>query len=73
MLVLNKRIKELRKSKNLTQKQFAEILDVQISSVKKFENGTRRPVLDKLIVIADYFHVSLDYLVGRTENSEVNQ
>jgi len=73
MTVLNERIRKLRISNNLTQKQFAEILEIKSETVIKIENGTRRPGLDKLITLADYFGVSLDYLVGRTDNQEVNK
>jgi transcriptional regulator with XRE-family HTH domain len=72
MKILGERVKELRKSKNLLQKQLAEILGLKSDTVIRLENGTRRPSLDKLIMLADYFDVSLDYLVGRTDKREVN-
>jgi transcriptional regulator with XRE-family HTH domain len=72
MKILGERIKELRKSKNLTQKQLAEILNVKSQTMQMFEYGTRRPKLENLITLADYFDVSLDYLVGRTDKREVN-
>jgi len=73
MSALGGRIKNLRMSKNLTQKQLAEILNSSYETVQKCEQGTRRPGLDNLITLADYFGVSLDYLVGRTDNQEVNK
>ena len=73
MTILGKHIKELRKSRNLMQKQLAEILNVTSETIIRFESGARRPSLDNLIILADYFGVSLDYLVGRTHNPEVNQ
>lgn len=69
MLLINERIKILRTKNNLTQKQLAEILKIQPNSVQRIEYGTARPSLDTLIAIADYFDVSLDYLVGRSSDS----
>jgi len=73
MSSLNERIKELRKSKNHTQKQLAEILNVRSEAIQTFEYGTRRPGLDNIITLADYFGVSVDYLLGRTDNPNINK
>lgn len=62
------RIKCLRTSQNLTQKQLAEILQVSEVSLQRFEYGSARPSLDTLLALADFFNVSLDYLVGRSDN-----
>jgi len=69
---LKERIKKLRTDNKLTQKQLAKILDVDEYSVQRFEYGDRAG-LDSLVKIADYFNVSLDYLVGRTDKPEVNK
>ena len=71
--MLNERIKELRLSHNLTQKQLADILSISILSMQRFEYGTRRPSLDTLILLANYFNVSLDYLVGRSDHPKMNK
>ena len=73
MFILSERIKQLRVDKNLTQKQVAEILEIKEVSFQRFEYEIRRPGLDTLIKLADYFGVSLDYLVGRTDNPKVNK
>lgn len=65
---INERIKTLRLSSNLTQNQVAQVLGVAEVSVQRFEYGTSRPSLDNLIILADYFNVSLDYLVGRSDD-----
>ena len=70
MLKINERIKELRIKNNLTQKKLAEIIKVLDTTLQKFEYGTARPSLDTLLIIANYFDVSLDYLVGRTDNPD---
>lgn len=68
MITISQRIKQLRTRNNLTQNQLADIVDVRSESIQRFEYGTRRPSLDVLINLADYFDVSLDYLVGRSDN-----
>lgn len=67
------RLKQLRETANLTQSDMAEILDVKLQSYQRFEYGSRRPSLDVLIALADYFGVSLDYLVGISDNPKRNQ
>ena len=58
------RIKELRKSRNLTQRAFAERLNITKSTVAAYENGSRLPSYDVLLKIADAFHVTTDTLLG---------
>ena len=65
--------KMIRLSKGLTQKQVADGLNVAKQQYQRYEYGTVEPVASKLIALADYFGVSLDYLVGRTDNPEVNR
>ena len=64
---ISERIKILRAEKNITQKHLAEIVGVSEVSLQRFEYGAARPSLDTLIALADYFDVSLDYLVGRSD------
>ena len=61
-------LKSLRQSKNLTQKQLATEINVSERGIQNYETGIRKPTYDILIALADYFDVSLDYLVGRTDN-----
>lgn len=61
----NKRFKQLRQEKNLTQKQMAQILFISENQCQRYEYGTTLPTVIGLIEIADYFQVSLDYLTGR--------
>lgn len=62
------RIIELRKSHNLTQKQLAFKVNLSERGIQNYETGTRVPTLEIAIALADYFDVSLDYLVGRSDN-----
>ena len=66
-IVFEKRLKKLREEKKLTQKDIAKYLGVSDRSVGYYENGQRMPPLDILEKIADYFDVSVDYLLGRTD------
>lgn len=63
-------LKQLRQLKNITQKQLANAIGASESGVQNYELGTRKPNYDMLIALADYFDVSLDYLVGRSDNPE---
>ena len=67
-MILNERLKDLRLKKKATQQNVADALGVTVGNVQKFEYGTARPKLDNVIKIAEYFDVSIDYLVGRSNN-----
>lgn len=64
--MLNIRIKELRLSHGLTQVEFAKRLSVSKQAVSNWENNNIQPSIDVLIKIADFFGVSTDYLLGRS-------
>ncbi len=66
--MLQKNLPELRKKKGLSQEGFAEIFHVTRQSVQKWESGETQPTIDRLLEIADYFHVSVDALLGRQKN-----
>lgn len=59
------RIRELRQDNNLTQSKMAEYLHIKQGTYSDYERGIINVPIDMLIKIADYYHVSLDYLVGR--------
>lgn len=62
------RLKELRESKNLTQAKLAEILGVGRTTITMYEKGAIVPPADILQKLANYFDVSVDYLLGREES-----
>ena len=64
------RVRELRDERGLTQKEAAEGLGIGYRAYQCYEYNQRRPDLYGLIAIADFFDVSLDYLVGRSEVRE---
>lgn len=65
-----KRLKQLRHDKNVTQAELGKILNVTNVGVAKWESDDRFPDKDTLIGIADYFDVSLDYLLGRVDEPQ---
>lgn len=58
-------IKQLRKENNLTQEDIAEILSIKREVYRRYEAGQREIPLSLLIQLADYYKVTLDYMVGR--------
>ena len=65
--MLNIRIKELRISHGLTQVELAKALSVSKQAVSNWENNNIQPSIDMLMKISDYFGVSTDYLLGRSD------
>lgn len=66
------RLKELRKQRNISQLKLAMDLGLNQNSISCYENGEREADYATLIAFADYFNVSVDYLLCRTENPEMN-
>ena len=66
------KIKDLREDKDLTQKQIAKVLMCDQSLYSKYERGEREIPLRLLIILAEYYNVSLDYIVGRTNKKYIN-
>ena len=61
-----KNLRALRLSKALSQQKLADIIMVSQQSINKYENHNVEPDISTMIKIADFFNVSIDYLVGRT-------
>ena len=70
MTVFGQRIKELRESKSLTQDALAKRVKMSVPAYQLYEHGKGFPTVKRLIEIADFFNVSLDYLVGRSDVKE---
>ncbi|MGE7841397.1 helix-turn-helix domain-containing protein [Lysinibacillus sp. NPDC093712] len=66
--MLGVRLKYLRKSDNKTQQDIADILGITRPAYTAYEQGKRNPDYEILEKIADYYNVSIDYLLGRTDN-----
>lgn len=66
------RLRELRRARHITQLKLAIDLNMSQNTISRYERGKRAPGIAELILIADYFHVSIDYLLERTDRPEMN-
>ena len=69
MKIFGERLKKLRMSRHLTQDELGEIFNPPLaqSTIGTYERGVRQPSLENLITISNYFNVSIDYLLGITD------
>ncbi|HIR40063.1 MAG TPA: helix-turn-helix transcriptional regulator [Candidatus Coproplasma stercoripullorum] len=67
------RLRELRRKRHVSQVKLAIDLDLSQNSISRYENGEREADYVTLIKIADYFDVSIDYLLERTDNPKMNK
>ncbi len=67
------RLKELRKSKGISQLKLALDMNTNQNTISRYETGDREPGITELIKFADYFNVSVDYLLERTNNPMINK
>ncbi|MCI9239821.1 helix-turn-helix domain-containing protein [Oscillibacter sp.] len=63
------RIRDLRNDHGLTQKQIAKLLNVSQNTYSQYEIGVSRFPLDAVVKLAEYYNVSVDYLVGLTDET----
>ena len=63
-------LKKLRKEKGISQLKLAMDLNMTQNTISRYETGEREPGINELIKLADYFDVSIDYLVGRTQTKQ---
>ena len=66
------RLKELRKTRGISQLKLAMDLNMNQNSISRYETGERQADYETLIRFANYFNVSIDYLLERTNNPETN-
>lgn len=69
--LVSERLSELRHSKNLTEIELSSKIGFTQTTYSCYEIGTRRPTTMKLLSIAQYHNVSVDYIVGRTNNKNI--
>lgn len=67
------RLQQLKNKNNLMQKTIAADNGLSLRAYQYYERGEREPSMSTLIALADYFDVSIDYLVGRTDNPNMNK
>ena len=68
MPTFGEHLKSLRKAKKVTQKEVAQEIGATERTYQHYEADTKKPSFENLIALADYFDVSLDYLVGRSDD-----
>ena len=73
MANFSERIRALRRKNGMTQEALGKIIGVGQDSISIYEKGKHYPEVRNLMILADYFGVSTDYLLGRTDNPEVNR
>ena len=69
--MLNHRLRELRKKKKLTQTEAGELLGVKLRQYQRYERNEQTLSMEGWIFLADFYDVSLDYLVGRSQSRPV--
>lgn len=70
--LFHEKMKELRSIYGMSQKDVSKVLLVSKQTISNYETGFREPSLDSLIKIADFFHVSADWLIGRNTSNDVD-
>lgn len=73
MTDFSERLRELRIENGITQSALGKVIGTGADSICVYEKGRAYPEVRKLIMLADYFEVSLDYLVGRSDKPEINR
>jgi len=67
------KLRKLRQDRNLTQIGLQMKTGIEQALLSKYETGERVPTTDALIILADFYGVSIDYILCRTENPEINR
>lgn len=66
-------LRKLRKERGLTQIALQMKTGIEQALISKYENGERVPPTETLMILADFYGVSIDYLLGRTDNPNINR
>ena len=67
------RLKDLREDKDMKQVQIAELLGIQQTVYSRYERGFQNIPIEHLLFLADYYNVSTDFMLGRTDNPKINK
>ena len=67
MTSFKERLKELRNEKNITQQELGHIVNMSKMAISHWEKGHSEPSIAQLIILSNYFEVSVDYLIGKKE------
>ena len=72
-MIYPKRLRALREDSDLTQKDVAEVIKTTPQYYQKYERGIRPLPVDRLILLADFYHTSTDDILGRTNDPSFHQ
>ena len=67
------RLRELQETYKIKNKEFADTLGISVSTLSKYKNGKREPSFELLCRIADYFNVTTDYMLGKTNIKSIDK
>ena len=73
MLMIYPNLRNLREDRDFKQKDLAKLLNVSQNTYSQYENGIIELTAPTLIKIADFYNVSIDYILGRTDNPYINK
>ncbi len=73
MLNMKNNLRKLRKERGLTQISLQMKTGIEQALLSKYETGDRIPPTDALLILADFYGVSIDYILCRTDNPEINR
>ena len=71
--MMQNNLRKLRKEKGLSQIAVQMQTGIEQALISKYENGERVPPTDTLMQLADFYGVSMDYIMGRTDRKEINR
>ena len=70
---MQNRLRELRKGRKLTQLSLQMKTGIEQALISKYETGERIPPTETLVTLADFYNVSIDYILCRTDKPEINR
>ncbi len=73
IFVYFQRLRDLREDKDMNQTQIAELLNIRQTVYSRYERGFQSIPVEHLIALADFYNVSTDYILGRTNIKEINK
>ncbi len=71
MATLNERLSQLQTERGVLKKDIAKAVGISLMAYYRYEKGERQPTADIIIKFADYFNVSADYLLGRSDTPKI--
>lgn len=69
MISFKERLKELRTERNITQQELGKLVNMSKMAISHWEKGHSEPSISQLIILSNYFEVTVDYLIGKNDFS----